>query len=368
MDRSTQPRTIQQYKAMFQKGTVSFDHVMQRSYGQWDINQQSNWIHSLAINWPVPQLMARPMKEPVTINGKEQLMNVYYMLEGKQRSLSTFHFIDDAYKLSPKTKPAKIDGIEYEMKNKTFSELDEEVQQAILSYSLSIISVDATDEEIEELFFRWNSGSPLNKTQQGRAIMGTEWAIRFDELSNHPFIQIKSSFSATELKRATHEEAFKQTMLVLDTNDDASSFSAPSLLDYTERFKEDSENKLAIYQHFLPVFDYLDIAFDKKEKVLFKKIHFPASFIAGKYALDNDIHPEEFYDWAQQFKHDFNNPESATIKTKYKDFMGQGSTHKAKVFGRISEMTRHLEWYFTNKKFVNTDLIEILKKRKVRIT
>lgn len=364
MDRSSQPRTVKNFKTGFEKGTVNFDHVIQRAYGSWSLEQKTLWIHSLASNWPVPTMMCRKIHESIEINGQETEQLVAYMLEGKHRSLTTFKFIDDEFKLASWAPPVTIDGVTYDISNKYFSELDEEVRDAILSYNMSIMNVDATDEEIEELFYRWNNGSPLNKAQQGKALMGTAWATRFNELANHPFIQNKAGFTASELARATHEECFKQVMLLMDSEDNATSFGGPYLFEYTQEFKEDETNKLHIFEQLKPVFDYLDQAFDKKENVLFKKLHFPASFTVAKYALENSIHPDEFYDWAQCFKSDIDkHTESPKIETNYRSFMGQGSTHKRKVVGRVSSMMEHFKAYFHDKGFSNHDLMQLLKQR-----
>ena len=61
---------------------------------------------------------------------------------------------------------------EYEIAGKYFSELDEYLQEKLRDTEISVIMlIDATDEEIEEQFFRLNNGTALTKDQKTRVML-----------------------------------------------------------------------------------------------------------------------------------------------------------------------------------------------------
>ncbi|MGE8001378.1 hypothetical protein ACQKOF_22565 [Lysinibacillus sp. NPDC093190] len=110
--------------------------------------------------------------------------------------------LEDLFPLSEEHDGLIIEGETYEIAGKYYSELDEEVQQMIVSRSILTYTVDmktTTEEEIEELYYRLNDGCPLTVQQKAKALMGVEWSARFNELGNHRLIHEKAAFSETQL-------------------------------------------------------------------------------------------------------------------------------------------------------------------------
>jgi hypothetical protein len=326
--------SVKQYHRMYEKGTISFDYPIQRKGEQWDSWKKSLLIHSLMDRYPVPSFYS--IKDE----------DIYFILDGKQRLTTIFNYINNKFKLHKDTPMASIDGETFDVSGKTFDELDEEVQDQIFSYMLTNYKLDeATDEEIEELFFRLNNGSPLSKQQKSKAIMGTEWATKLNALVDHPFIKEKSAFTAAQLRNANDETAILQTMMLMDDNHELKSISSNEVFEYTKTLKRDKENKLKIVNRLEKTFDYLNQTFEKKEKFLTKKVNFPMLVLTAEHAMERGIHPEEFFDWTREFLLAIKGKSETTI-SNYKEFGGQGSVKKEKTVGRIEEMRRHFEDYF----------------------
>lgn len=354
MKKSSLSWSVKQLVKMIEKGTISFDYPIQRQGGQWGLEQKSLLIHSLADDYPVPALYAITQE----IDDK----TVYYILDGKQRLTNIFEFIQNEYSLHKDTPSVEIDGVEYELAEKKFEELPEDVQDQILSYSLLIYKMDeATDEEIEDLFYRLNNGVPLTKVQQSKAKMGVEWAEKIKELVNHPMMQ-KASFTELQKRKADHEVAILQTMMLLDDNYYWKSISSNEVFEYSQTFKGDS-NKDNVMSFVKEAMDYIDKAIKKEEKVLLKKVHFPMLCITALKAKELNVSPEIFAQWMEEFKLALKGKSS--IKTEYKNYAGAGSVKKEKATKRIDEMLNHLERYLeqmgSNEDFEDEEMIEPLE-------
>lgn len=103
----------------------------------------------------------------------------YEILDGQQRLTNIFSFIDDGWALHSATPLVSMDGFEYEVADRKFSELEEELQNAVTQFSFSVQRLENyTMEEAESLFFNINSGVNLSPVQKSKSRMGTD-LIRF---------------------------------------------------------------------------------------------------------------------------------------------------------------------------------------------
>lgn len=144
-----------QLSNMTKKGKCSFDNIVQRSY-VWEPQRMSDLIHSIIENFPVPPFYTR------------RISGVYDFLDGKQRMKAISSFLDDGYaltKIPPVTYESNETGedVTVDVSGKLFSELPEELQDAINSFSLTIYYYeDITDEQVAVMFRKLNSGKPLS--------------------------------------------------------------------------------------------------------------------------------------------------------------------------------------------------------------
>jgi hypothetical protein len=340
MKKSSINWNVKQFVKMVDKGTISFDYPIQREGSQWDRLQKSLLIHSLAGDYPVPALYS--ITEDIEIEGKKK--KLYYILDGKQRLTNIQSFVRGEYFLHEDTPNAIIDDEEYELRERTFSELDEVVQDAINSFSLQIYKMDEiTDEEIEDLFFRLNNGTPLSKQQKAKAKMGTEWATKIQGLVKHEMIQEKSKFTPLQIKKADNETAILQTMMLIDENHELKSISSNDVFNYSQTFKG-NDGKEELVEKVKKAMDYINLAFEDKEAVLLKKVHFPMTMMTALHAMENDILPIRFSDWREEFKKSLKG-KADSMPTNYKRFGGAGSVKREKTLGRVDEMKKHFDEY-----------------------
>lgn len=340
MKKSSMSWSVKQVSKMIEKGTINFDYPIQRTGNQWDLLQKSLLIHSLAEDFPVPSLYT--ITEEKEIEGKKK--NIYYILDGKQRLTNIKNFLQNDYILHEDTPDAEIDGEKYKLASKSYDDLDEEVRDKIDSFMIQIYKLEeTTDEQIEELFFRLNNGTPLSKQQKAKAKMGMDWAIKIKDLTNHELMRDKASFTELQKRKADDETVILQTMMLLDEEYDLKSISSNDVFKYAQTLRDNKE-KFEIIDQVKKAMDYLNTAFEEKESVLLKKIHFPMTLLTALKAIELEIHPMKFSDWKDEFKRAIKG--KSELKTKYRNYSGAGSVKKEKVYGRVEEMQKHMETYF----------------------
>ncbi|MGN4128019.1 DUF262 domain-containing protein [Lysinibacillus sphaericus] len=344
MDAHPNSWTIKQLKGGSRVDTLRFDYPIQRASGQWSLKQKSKLIQSLVEGWPVPPFyFLRYFEDRIT---QKRPVPVRWVLDGKQRLTTIFDYIDDLFTLAKDTPKATIDGFEYEIANKKFSELDEPVRDALYARSLPGYTMDqanTTDEEIEELFFRLNSSTALTVQQKAKALVGVQFSTLLNDLSNHTAIIELSNFPASSIRKNEHQACILQTMMILE-GFEYKRFSASELSRYAITVKEDFDNKVITLSKVEKAFDYLCNVFHKKEMFLLKKINFPMTVALAYDAQDKDVESDEFLLWATAFVDAVNDKETNN-PTNYLEYTGSGSTDLSKVNGRISEMRRHFDEY-----------------------
>lgn len=338
MIKTTLNWTIKNLKSMHDsKETLNFDHPIQRQSAQWTNLQQSLLVHSILANYPVPAVYVEKTDSAET-DDKGKAIYKYSVLDGKQRMTTVFSFINGEYALNEETPAAEIEGETYELAGKTFEELDEDVKQELLRFKFSIFAFeDATDDEIEEIFFRLNNSTPLSKPQKARPLMGTENARFINSILTGSFFTEKCNFSKLQLRKSDDMCTLLQSMMLLDHkyNDyEYASISADEVMRYSAAIKGNySEEQKDL---LLEIIDYLDEAFDAKEKML-KKINIPMAIMMADIAIKEEIEPNEFHDWFLYF---------FVSNKEYSQYCSSGSIKKEKVLGRLTTMEAHFTKHF----------------------
>lgn len=338
MIKTTLNWTIKNLKAMHDsKETLNFDHPIQRQSAQWTNLQQSLLVHSILANYPVPAIYVEKTDSAET-DDKGKAIYKYSVLDGKQRMTTVFSFINGEYALNEETPDAEIEGEIYELAGKTFEELDEDVRQELLRFKFSIFAFeDATDDEIEEIFFRLNNSTPLSKPQKARPLMGTENARFINSILTGSFFTEKCNFSKLQLRKSDDMCTLLQSMMLLDhkyNNYEYASISADEVMRYSAAIKGNySEGQKDL---LLEIIDYLDDAFDEKEKLL-KKINVPMVVLMADVAIREEIEPKEFHDWFLYF---------FVSNKEYSQYCSSGSIKKEKVLGRLTTMEAHFTKHF----------------------
>lgn len=339
MIKTTLNWTIKNLKNMADsKETLCFDHPIQRQASQWNNLQQSLLVHSILANYPVPAIYVEKA-DSSELDEKGKPVFKYSVLDGKQRMTTLFDFINGEYALSDETPKVEIESVSYDISGKTFEELDEDVKQELLRFKFQIFAFEeATDDEIEEIFFRLNNSTPLSKPQKSKPLMGVENAKFIDNILNGSFFREKCNFSQLQLRKSDDMCTLLQSMMLMDHKYgkyEYNSISADEVMKYSSYIK----NNYSYEQQILlsTAIDYLDQAFDSKEKLL-KKINIPMAILLADLALVKGIKPHDFHNWFLYF--------FVACKNEYNQYCSSGSIKKEKVLGRMSTMQAHFEKHF----------------------
>lgn len=339
MIKTTLNWTIKNLKSMHDnKETLCFDHPIQRQSSQWNNLQQSLLVHSILANFPVPAIYVEKNNSD-EMDDKGKPVFRYSVLDGKQRMTTIFSYINCDYALNEDTPAVEIDGERYELAGKAFDEFDEDVKQELLRFKFQIFAFeDATDDEIEEIFFRLNNSTPLTKPQKSKPLMGTTNARFIDSILKGSFFKEKCNFSQLQLRKSDDMCTLLQSMMILDNKYgryEYASISADEVMKYSSHIKGNySQEQQEI---LLSAINFLNESFDSKEKLL-KKINIPMAIMMADLALEKDITPYDFHNWFLYF--------FVVRKSEYGQYCSSGSIKKEKVLGRLETMTNHFYEHF----------------------
>lgn len=340
MIRNNISMTIKALKAMRDnpsKDTIDFNSPIQRKSGMWEDSRKSLLIHSI--------LMSSIFSVPTVYFRKDMIADKKYqysVIDGIQRITTVFDYVDNCFPLID-VPPVILDGKEYSVEGKFFSDLEQDLQQEIIRFKMKIEAFEAEDGDteeyvndmIEEVFKRLNSAVPLTSAQLCKARAGTDVAILLNELLTSHFFAESASFTKAQLKTSDDQRCLLQAMMILDRNYAAGfefrDISETSLMEYAENIKGCYTARQSSLLR--STVQYLTEAFPVKEKQL-KKINIPMLLYLADVAEDAEIRPMYFRQWFEFFT------EEDPLFADYQTFCGSGSTKLEKVNGRLAIMTR----------------------------
>lgn len=339
MQKSSLPVGLKTLIKYYEKdGTLSLESPIQRRSGQWNNLKQSMLIHSMLSDYIIPHMYFRKEQK----DGR----NFLTVLDGKQRLTTCMSFINDEWTTHAKTPDAVLDGVHYDLALKKFSELEEDVKQAILAYRFTIYQLeDCTDEEIEETFARINSGVALSRIQSARPVLGMELAEFFNGLGGHPFFQEAINLTLAQFRR---EDDFLMLMTIAMLLEDLyygdfqikTSASAAECVRFAEVIRGDySVEKREMMEG---VVGYLDEAFGGSEKKFLRKTNIPIVGYVAALAMGRGIAEMDYASAVTGF---FTVDETEA----YKEASGSGNVKMVNVKIRIAELLSCLISCFPDK-------------------
>lgn len=321
MQRKTLPWSVKQTCSMIQKGTVIFDSPIQRPAGQWKIEKKSLLIDSILRTF-VPDVYA--------IQDKTEKGNTYSVIDGLQRLTTIDSYIADKWALTT-LKPIKLEstGETFDISGLTFSQLPEEVQEEIKSYSLSIKIIEieeGEDEEeiVEEIFYRLNSGEPM--ASQHLALIKTPHNVQkfiHRIITEHKLYTEIAHFPEGQIKKSDREMSVMQS-IVLVSGLPFDSFAAKDI----EKFFVENDITDVVLARTEQAFTMIANTFQEHSKFC-SKINISVMAYMFNFATDkqNAIANLLHYVNMDMAKGD-----------KYKRHTGAGSTKKEIVTKRVKAM------------------------------
>lgn len=351
MQKSSLPVGVKTLLKYYEGGTLNFESPVQRKSGQWSNLQQSMLIHSMLADFIIPNLyFQKEIKDGV---------NYLSVLDGLQRLSTVFSFIRDEWMTHAKTPSVVIDGVEYDIALKTFSELNEDIKSAILGYRFTTYQLEnCTEAEIEETFARLNSGTPLSKIQIARPKMGAELADWANKLVSADFFQKSLNLTVSQLR---HEDDFLMLitgMMLLDNRSSKgfqikTSASAAECVRFAESIKGNYPQEKR--EDIELLVDYLSTAFNGAEYKFLKKNNIPIVMVVGQIAIEHGISEEEFLNTVVEF---YKN----NCTEEYNEASGSGNVKLVNINIRLRELTGYListlPDYFKDEDEIPADFIK----------
>jgi hypothetical protein len=160
-DKKTVSHTVSNLIHLIKSNRINFSPAYQRGY-VWKKNQKELFIDSMLLGYDIPKIYFHDNP-----NGSIR----YDVVDGQQRLTTIFEFISNHFKLPSESDP--ING--EEIANKFFNDLSDDLQLDFQNINLDIVVLNNayTQDDIEDMFLRYQNGEPLNAAEKRKAIPGS---------------------------------------------------------------------------------------------------------------------------------------------------------------------------------------------------
>lgn len=332
--------TIKMIEKNIKRGRFHLNYYIQRPSEQWNINQKSLLIRSVLENYPVPPLYCLSSGD------------IEYILDGKQRLTTFFGYINNEFKLVDDMEDVIVDGKTYSVSECYFEELHEDLQDIILSFSIHFYKIeDAKEYEVEEMFYRLNNGTQLNKIQKARSLIGKKSIHQIRKLVEHQFMLDKAYLTDTQLKHNDDEFVVMQSLMLVEQKESIKGLTTKHVVEYIEEFKKnDKVIDDSIVSLIEKSFDYLNVAFEDVDRMMLKKSMIPYMTVMAVICMKSEIHPLEFRKWIQEFKRSLKG--QSKYETKFNEYTGMNSSTRHNVTSKFKELICHAREYTGKKSLV----------------
>ena len=327
---------------------IHLNNDIQRKF-VWDKARITKLMETLATEWkPVPPIFMTTELE----NDKKY----YDVFDGQQRLTATKMFVNDGYRIGELEKPIVLDdGSEYDMSNKTFEELPEEIKDRILDKNITLYSFEGLDiDDKIELFNILNNGKPLTKIEllKNNALAKEN----INRLAKHELFE--ECLTSNKLKSFKNIDIVMKSFVMLKHESPATDMKIVTPYIVRTEMSDETENALnRIFDRIQAVHDRIMIKEDEKSKVIAKKIytqtHLLSLIKSTEKSLNLGIGISEYTNWIETF---FNSEDGASISEEYNVNCSDGSGHAQSVKIRHLALDDSFNEYFKieNKQIENS--------------
>ena len=334
---------------MINEGKLSFDHVVQRGL-VWDLERKSLLIQTMMIGFPIPAFYFSKEDE------------LYYALDGKQRGSTIKEYLADEFALHENT-PCLVNenNEEVNVAGYKYSELTEDLQDAIKEKSLTIYYVENMSEEQKaDMFYRLNNGRTLTAIEHTRVKMSVLPIIQ--KMAQHEVVSkvvtdrgriryndenlVMQVYAIQNFKDVSFEnKVFRKEMIGVK---DISLEQQDRIGSVFNKINSIHINIMDVVEHDLAELDVMDLLKEEKKaavadinkkKRIAKKVITRTHFVSLAYVLDKiDITTDEAAKLVMSF---FTGGKETSIDKYYNDASGSGSAQAPSIRARKESILKH---------------------------
>lgn len=290
------PRTARDFKTMYEKGNLSFDNAVQRSFVWKNTskdNRMSMLIDSMLRGFPVPPMYCNCIFEDVK-------NKMYDFLDGKQRTTTIIKFLNNEFSLAGIPIFEEEDGEEIDLNGKTYSELPEEYQDRVKTYNFVVYYYENMEQDdAEDMFRRLNNGKSLTAIELSRS----KAASRHDifEMGKHEIFNIALSEKAL-VGRANEDIIVKVWVTLFSEKKSLEKRYTNPIMENTKISGDEIVEIIGIFDSFVKLYGML---VEDKEKKVIRKILNKTNLISLSSVLQKAIKNEDdiknVKDWMVRF-------------------------------------------------------------------
>src|SRR5919106_4807296 len=159
-------------KAQAWRSAIADDAPYQRESSIWSLEKQQLFIDSLLNGYDVPKIYLHDLR------GRHPT-RVYAVVDGRQRLTAIWRYLRGEFGLAPdfRIEPANLPELPPRVRHPApgdrFADLDPPWQRVLRETHLTVVLIqNATEEDIDFIFFRLNNGEPLNAAEKRNALGG----------------------------------------------------------------------------------------------------------------------------------------------------------------------------------------------------
>lgn len=292
-----------------------FNHPLQRQSGQWNKLMMSKLIDSAIRLYPIyPALLDD--------NGSGK----FGVIDGKQRLTIFRDFFKNGFALHKSLAPVEIDEVSYEIAGKKFEKLDEAVQKRFRDREFQLyIMNNATEDDIREIFSRFNSSKGLNNTQRRTALENETLTKVVFDLKSHPVFD--KLLSPAQRRKDLDKDIIRQVLMLteISNNYDFGSFRNDDMNKFIIMYNENIN-----YEKIETIKEAMNALNEAFESISINRVTIPI-LLYGYYRIIKDKKGmQKWNDWVKNFL------ETYETNEEYKQYCnGAGTASAEMVKGRL---------------------------------
>lgn len=321
--------TCKQISKMVEKETLSFKNIVQRSFC-WDVKRMSELVWSIVMGFPVPPVYAERK------NTDNENIKIYDVLDGQQRCTTIHKYLNDEFALSELKPILYLDEngnkCELDISRLKFSELDEEIQDAIEGATITVKYFDNLDQSKKaEMFRRLNNGKPLST--KSRMLASCKNIDGLLDIGSHALFDEMLTDKARANKDQVSIIAKCWCMLNQEIVD--VSFESKVLNPLLENIKITDSEKVKLINIFNVIVNVHTILIDRDKKKVAKKLYTETHMVSLvpyiQKAIESCIDDSMIADWLVEF---FDVKKVASVSDDYNTACACGSAKNTNILAR----------------------------------